>query len=58
MLKKLFMLFKIGRKLSSSGAMSSIYEIYNPPLIIRTFFFIIGFSLQNKDNNQRINDFH
>jgi len=54
MLKKLFMLFKIGRKLSSSGAMSSIYEIYNPPLIIRTFFFIIGFSLQNKDNNQNL----
>jgi len=26
------MLFKIGRKLSTSGAISSIYEIYNPPI--------------------------
>jgi hypothetical protein len=29
MFKKLFMLFKIGRKLSLSGAISSIYEIYD-----------------------------
>ena len=48
MLKKLFLLFKIGRKLSTSGAISSIYEIYNPPIIIKLFFSIIGFSLANK----------
>jgi len=34
MIKKLFMLFKIGRKLSTSGAISSIYEIYNPPIAV------------------------
>ena len=43
MFKKLFMLFKIGRKLSNSGAISSIYEIYEPPMIIKIFFSIIGF---------------
>ena len=48
MFKKLFMLFKIGRKLSISGAISSIYEIYDPPLIIKTLFLIIGFDFGNK----------
>ena len=52
MFKKLFMLFKIGRKLSTSGAISSIYEIYTPPLVVKIFFFIIGFSLEKKQNNE------
>ncbi len=50
MFKKLIMLFKIGRKLSASGAISSIYEIYKPPLIIKILFLIIGFDLSNKEN--------
>jgi len=53
MLKKLFMLFKIGRKLSTSGAISSVYEIYNPPIIIKILFFVIGFNfgkINDKDN--------
>ena len=54
MLKKLLMLFKIGRKLSTSGAISSIYEIYNPPFAIKAFFFLIGFSLENKKNNNNL----
>ena len=48
MFKKLFMLFKIGRKLSTSGAISSIYEIYSPPIGVKILFFIIGFSLKEK----------
>ena len=44
------MLFKIGRKLSTSGAISSIYEIYNPPVAIKILFFIIGFNVGNKKN--------
>ena len=48
MFKKLFMLFKIGRKLSTSGAISSIYEIYNPPFAIKILFLVIGFSFENK----------
>ena len=48
------MLFKIGRKLSTSGAISSVYEIYNPPIIIKIIFFIIGFNLGNKKNNNNL----
>ena len=48
MFKKLFMLFRIGRKLSTSGAISSIYEIYNPPIGIKILFFVIGFNLGEK----------
>ena len=54
MLKKLFMLFKIGRKLSTSGAISSIYEIYNPPIAIKILFFVIGFSFTDKKNNNNL----
>ena len=54
MFKKLLMLFKIGRKLSTSGAISSIYEIYSPPLIVKILFFIIGFNLGNKKNGHNL----
>lgn len=54
MLKKLFMLLKIGRKLSTSGAISSIYEIYNPPITIKILFFVIGFSFTDKKNNNNL----
>ena len=54
MFKKLFMLFKIGRKLSTSGAILSIYEIYNPPIAIKILFFIIGFSFETKKNNNNL----
>ena len=47
------MLFKIGRRLSTSGAISSIYEIYNPPITVRMLFFVIGLNLKDKkkENN-------
>jgi len=51
MIKKLFMLFKIGRKLSNSGAITSIYEIYKPPILVRIIFFIIGFNFKNIESN-------
>ncbi len=54
MIKKLFMLFKIGRKLSTSGAISSIYEIYNPPLGIKILFFVIGFNFGTKRNTDNL----
>ena len=50
MFKKLFMLFKIGRKLSTSGAISSVYEIYDPPIAIKILFFVIGFNFGDKKN--------
>ena len=54
MFKKLFMLFKIGRKLSTSGAISSIYEIYDSPITIKILFFVIGFSFNGKKNNNNL----
>ena len=46
------MLFKIGRKLSISGAISSIYQIYKPSIAIKILFFVIGFNFKSekKDN--------
>ena len=54
MFKKLFMLFKIGRKLSTSGAISSIYQIFNPPIGIKILFFVIGFSFGDKKTNNNL----
>jgi len=54
MFKKLLMLFKIGRKLSTSGAISSFYEIYSPPITIKIFFFIIGFSFKDKKSTEAL----
>ena len=54
MFRKLFMLFKIGRKLSTSGAISSIYEIYNPPVAIKILFLVIGFSFNGKKNSNNL----
>ena len=54
MFKKLFMLFKIGRKLSTSGAISSIYEIHDPPIIIKILFLVIGFNFENKKNDKNL----
>ena len=48
------MLFKIGRNLSTSGAISSVYEIYDPPFIIKILFFVIGFNFGNKKNNNNL----
>ena len=49
MLKKLFQLFKIGRKLGSSGAISVINEVYNVPFGIKIFFNLISLG-SNRDN--------
>jgi len=55
MFKKFFMLFKIARKLSTSGVINSIYKIHTPPFIIKAFFFLIGFSFKNKkDKNYSV----
>ena len=54
MFKKLFMLFKIGRKLATSGALSSVYKIYNPPITIKILFSVIGFNFENKKNDNNL----
>ena len=48
------MLFKIGRKLSTSGAITSIYEIYKPPIGIKILFSVIGFSIKEKKDNDSL----
>ncbi len=48
MFKKIFLLLKIGRKLSKSGAIKTISEIYNIPIVIKTIFFILNFSLKKE----------
>ena len=44
MLKSIFQLFKIARKLASSGAVDTVNEIYDVPFSIKLFFdlFSIG----------------
>ena len=54
MFKKLLMLFKIGRKLSASGAISSLYQIYEAPVSIKVLFFIIGFNFGDKKINTNL----
>ena len=48
MFKKILLLFRIGKKLAKSGTISSISEIYNPPILIKIFFSILGFSLKEE----------
>ena len=46
MLNRVFQLFKITRKLSTSGAVETINQIYNLPILLKIFFnvFSIGSS--------------
>ena len=54
MFKRVFQLIKIARKLSISGAVDTINQIYNLPLIINLFFDIISIGSQKKIlNNQK-----
>ena len=49
MVKRIFQLFKIARKLAASGAINTINEIYNIPLGIKFFFALM--SLGAEKNN-------
>ena len=49
MVKRIFQLFKIARKLAASGAINTINEIYNIPLGIKFFFTLM--SLGAEKNN-------
>ena len=54
MFKRIFRLFKIARKLSTSGAIDTINQMYNLPLIINLFFELISIgSPKKKLNNQK-----
>ena len=54
MLKRVFKLFQIARKFSTSGAVATINDIHQLPTIINLFFnfFSIGASSSLQDNKQ------
>ena len=56
--QKLYSLFKIGRTLAKADALCYFEEVYNPPLLIKIFFKIIGFQLNasKKDLNVPSNE--
>ena len=54
MLKRVFKLFQIARKFSTSGALSTINEIHQLPTIINLFFNFISIGANsNLQNNQK-----
>ena len=57
MIKKLFILFKIIRKLAQSDALKIISKFHQPPVVIKIFvgFFAISFS-KNKNQSNKLND--
>ena len=57
MIKRLFVLFKLGRKLAKSDALKIATKFNEPPFAIKILFKIIGFSLKNeKQVNQTENE--
>ena len=51
MIKKLFTLFKLGRKLAKSDILSVISKFNEPPLTVKILFKILGFSFSNEKKN-------
>ena len=51
MLNRVFQLIKIARKLSTSGAVDTINEIYNLPITIKIFFNLMSIGSQKKTLN-------
>ncbi|MDC0436256.1 2-polyprenylphenol 6-hydroxylase [Candidatus Pelagibacter sp.] len=47
MIKKLFILFKLGRKLAKSDALNIVSKFNKPPTIIKILFNILAFSFSN-----------
>ncbi len=54
MFNRVFQLFKIARKLSTSGAIDTVNQLYNLPLIVNIFFNVISIGSSKKTyNNQK-----
>ena len=51
MFKKIFQLYKIARKLGTSGAIDTLNEIYKIPIYIKIFFDVISLGSQKKIQN-------
>ena len=52
MFKRIIQLFKIARKLSSSGALDTINQLYKIPLQLKIFFDLISLGSEKKIINQ------
>ena len=53
MIKRLFILFKLGRKIAKSDALEIATKFHNPPFLIKILFKIMGFSFsRNNELNQ------
>ncbi len=51
MIKKLYILFKLGRKLAKSDALSIFTKFHNPPTGIKILFYLLSLSFSKKDNS-------
>ena len=56
MFKKIFILFKIARKIAQSDALSIISKIHQPPLLIKIFFKILSFSFTKNTYSESSSD--
>ena len=57
MIKKLFILFKIARKLAVSDTIKIISKTHNPPVAIKILFSFLSFSFSSKNNQfQKMKD--
>ena len=48
MIKRVILLFKIARKLASSGALDTINQLYKLPLVLKIFFDVVSLGSQRK----------
>jgi ubiquinone biosynthesis protein len=48
MIKKIFTLFKLGRKLAKSDILNVVSKFKKPPLVIKILFYILSFSFLNQ----------
>ena len=53
MFNRVFQLFKIARKLSTSGAIDTINQIYNLPFVINFLFSVISIGSSKKIYNEQ-----
>ena len=56
MIKKLIILFKLGRKVAKSDILSIISKFKEPPLTIKLIFKILSFSLSKKEQNNQTHE--
>ena len=56
MIKKLLVLFKLGRKLAKSDVLNIVSKFNKPPTIIKVLFHILSFSFSNKKDDLKNNE--